>query len=225
MTKHVLGIIDAQRGFMPESEGQRLGVAGFGELTVPHGEKIVPNICRLLNSFAMYDFSTFTTQDWHPTRTAHFSQQPDFANTWPRHCVAATPGAELHPYIELPSTNRSFVKGTEPLRSGKEDTSYSAYYAHHRWSDERLPDWLAKVNTETVYLGGLALEECVGKSALDLKKKVGVNVTVVTDATAGIAPVASRRMLQEFERAGVRTATTEQVIRAVARLATGQGRA
>lgn len=226
MTQHILGIIDAQRGFMPETEGQRLHQEGFGELAVPHGEKIVPNVNRLLDLFASLEYPTFTTKDYHPWSTAHFSKTPDYKTTWPIHCVAGTNGAKLHPDIQLPATTRRFIKGTESLQRGEDDTSYSAFYAHGVIPilGRSMSEWLREQQASDVYLGGLALEHCVGKSALDFKHKLGLSVTVITDASAGIDPEASRRMLQDFERAGVKTATTEQVVRAVAKLASGPGR-
>lgn len=208
-----LGIIDAQRGFMPEAEGLRLGAKGFGELAVPDGEYIVPAVNGLLAAFAAKGLKTFTTQDWHPHSTAHFSETPDYVNNWPRHCVGGTNGAKLHPLINLPLSTEHFYKGFEPLNDASEDLSYSGFYAADEARLQTLPEALRAADIQTLYLGGLALDYCVGKTALDFKKNLGINVIVAIDATKGIGEESSQAMLAEFARAGIKTALSADVIR------------
>lgn len=43
----------------------------------------------LQDAAASYDY-TVTTQDWHIDPGEHFSDQPDFRDSWPTHCVADT---------------------------------------------------------------------------------------------------------------------------------------
>jgi nicotinamidase/pyrazinamidase len=207
-----LGIIDEQRGFMPASEGIRLGQQGFGELPVPGGEEIITPTNQLLGAFAAIGADVFTTQDWHPHITAHFSDNPDFATNWPVHCVDGTLGAELHPELELPAYRERFIKGFEPLEHGEDDTSYSAHYAEHAATGISLPEWLRHRQPETVYLAGLALDYCVGKTALDLKVKDGFDVTVVLDATRGISPESTNATLEEFAANGVKVTDTRAVL-------------
>lgn len=212
MEKIVVGIIDVQRGFIPAYEGEKLDRAGFGELPVPDGEQVVNPIRAL--ALVAGSRNIFTTQDWHPQHTAHFSENPDFATNWPVHCVSGTQGAMLHPRIEsalTPSATR-FYKGQEELEHGKDDLSYSGFYGT---SDEglALPEWLKERGATTVILGGLALDYCVGKTALDLRTKLGLDVKVALDATRGISEEAVKTMLEEFEATGVETITTEEAVR------------
>lgn len=207
-----LGIIDAQRGFMAELEGAKLNYKGFGELAVPNGEYIVPAVNGLLAAFAARGLVTFTTQDWHPHNTAHFSDNPNFINTWPRHCVAETDGAKLHPYINLPAGTNRFYKGFTPLKDATEDLSYSGFYAADKTRLTSLPESLSKESIDTLYLGGLALDYCVGKTALDFKQRLGIDVIVAIDATKGITEESSQAMLAEFARHGVKTALSADII-------------
>lgn len=211
MKEIAFGIIDAQRGFMPASEGEVLDRAGFGELPVTDGQRIVPVVKRLLR--AVGSPNTFTTQDWHPKETAHFSDNPDFVTNWPVHCVQNTSGAELHPDIEsalMPSVTR-FYKGQERLEDGKDDLSYSGYYSKTP-EGLTLPDWLDGNGMTHVVLGGLALDYCVGKTALDLRNKLGLEVTVVLDATRGIADPSTDAILEAFSESGVQTAQSHEVL-------------
>lgn len=209
MTK-ALGIIDAQRGFMSATEGLLLRRRGFGELPVPDGEQIIAPLNRLIGVYSLCGQPIFTTQDWHPLTTAHFSDTPDFKTTWPKHCVAGSPGAALHPYIKLPVGARRFFKGEQPLEHGEDDLSYSGYYATDPHSGLSLPEWLKKHSITEVLLGGLALDYCVGKTALDLKQRTGIAVTVAIDATRGVTSESSEAVLGQFTEAGVNVTTTAQ---------------
>ncbi len=211
MKEIALGIIDAQRGFMPTKEGDRLNTLGFGELPVNDGEAIVPNVNKLLAEYAMRDCLIFTTQDWHPIGTAHFSEDPNYTTTWPIHCVGGTPGAELHPEIIVPSITEKFKKGTEILLRGEDDQSYSGYSGINEHG-ERLGDKLMRLGIKQVALGGLALDYCVGKTALDLKTELGLDVVVAIDATRGIAEESTKNMLDQFSLNGIKTIQTKDLI-------------
>lgn len=179
-----LVIVDMQRGFMPASEGERLDLPGFGELAVEGGHLIVPNVNKLTKAFRRDHLPIATTQDWHPEETAHFSDEPNYVDTWPRHCVAHTSGALLHPDLLVAKTSigTRFYKGDTPCESPVDDDSYSGANSYHipgsdSWSrltselsDDKieklgikaperilLPDWLRKCGATTIYVVGLAL--------------------------------------------------------------------
>jgi nicotinamidase/pyrazinamidase len=210
-----LGIIDAQCGFMPLEEGGRIGRPGFGELPVPEGEQIIPSVNALIKAFRQENLFTFTTQDWHPADTAHFSDEPNFTTTWPVHCVGNTPGSEIHIGIETPAGSpryKRFLKGMEKLKRDEEDTSYSGYNATDPTTKETLPHWLFRQDVGRVVLTGLALDYCVRVTALDLRRKMGLEVTVALDATRGIAPGSIQQTLREFAAAGIRTLSTQEIL-------------
>ncbi len=206
-----LGIIDAQRGFMPSEEGVRLDVPGFGELAVNEGESIVSEVNKLLAEYAIRGCTTFTTQDWHPRATAHFSDEPNFKTTWPVHCIGGTPGAELHPEITVPASTEKFRKGMEVLERGEDDQSYSGYNGINL-NGEHLSDRLHELGITRVALGGLALDYCVGKTALDLRTKLDLDVVVAVDATRGITDESVEAMLDQFKQFGIRTTTSNELL-------------
>lgn len=212
MSEKAVGIIDAQRGFMPLEEGTHLHRDGFGELPVTDGESIVPVVNRLLGVYATLGYDLFTTQDWHPYDTAHFSETPNFTTTWPRHCVDGQPGAELHPNIITPPQTERFTKGSEVLEHGEDDLSYSGYYAEDPTTGGTLPEWLKNRGIKEVLLGGLALDYCVGRTALDLRTKLGLDVIVAIDATRGINDTSVKAMLEAFDEHGITTTLSDEWI-------------
>ena len=201
------GIIDAQAGFMPA----HVGVAGTGELGVSEGDLIIPVVNRLTQYALDQGWHVFTTQDWHPAQTAHFSATPNFTTTWPVHCVAGTAGAAIHPEIVVPAGATPFHKGMDVLSDGADDTSYSGYYAQTD-SGLTLSAWLVQHQITQVYLVGLAFDYCVGSTALDLAQQCGVAVHVIIDATRPVAIASQQMMLARLAVAGVTVGTMNEVV-------------
>src|SRR5690606_29735520 len=70
-----------------------------------------------------------TTQDWHVDPGGHWSEHPDFLTSWPVHCRAGSPGAELHPLIA------AALRGVHPERlvqitKGEHEAAYSGFDGH-----------------------------------------------------------------------------------------------
>ena len=70
-----------------------------------------------------------TTQDWHIDPGAHFSETPDFVDTWPPHGVAGTDEAELHPAL-------ANVNADVTVKKGQYKAAYSGLRGNDRgWED------------------------------------------------------------------------------------------
>ena len=198
----VLGIIDVQCGFFPADEGTRLGKPGFGELGVTDAPAIVPLLNHLMAHATQHSLRVFYTQDWHPRSSAHFAPNPNYTTNWPVHCVADTPGAAMHPDVALPDGAVRIVKGTEELRDGADDTSYSAWNGHTP-AGATLEAVLREQHVDTVVLAGLATDYCVGHTALDLAQKGNFRVVVVEPATRPVAAASAATMRARLVAAGV----------------------
>lgn len=225
INREALVIVDAQRGFMPASEGERLALDGFGELGVNGGENIVEKINALTRALGEKTFGLIaTTQDWHPMDTAHISETPNFIDTWPVHCIAETPGAELHPDL-LVAQNANlatrFIKGDQPCATPAEDDSYTGALAYNPETGVKLPDWLRDNGAETIYVAGLALGDggehplCVDSTARDLHAE-GFNVTLITDAAEAVFPENRAKCFHEMAARGIRLLTTNEALQEIA---------
>ena len=201
-----LGIIDAQRGFMPAEEGQRLGAEGFGELPITRSQEIVPRVNDLITASASANTPVFITQDWHPANTAHFSSEPNFDTTWPVHCVGGTDGAKLHPEINVPANAFRIRKGMEEL-----DTSYSGVNGESV-RGVGVVEWARDIGVTEIVLGGLALDYCVKATAVDLKDE-GFDVAIVSDAVESVSVETGHEAIRELEAKGVRFITTDEYMR------------
>lgn len=93
-------IVDVQNDFC---EGGSLAVEGGADLAAEISEYVDAHHGQFDHIVA--------TQDWHIEPGAHFSDDPDFVDSWPRHCVAGTRGAELHPDLDTEYIQAYFRKG------------------------------------------------------------------------------------------------------------------
>ena len=74
------------------------------------------------------------TKDYHVHPGGHFADEPDYAHSWPPHCVAGSPGADFHPDLV-----------TEPIEAVFRKGAYAAAYSGFEGADDdgtSLADWL-----------------------------------------------------------------------------------
>jgi nicotinamidase/pyrazinamidase len=143
------------------------------------------------------------TRDWHVDPGPHFSSEPDYASSWPVHCRADTPGAQLHPALDATALEAVFDKGQHsPGYSGFEGISDGI----------RLGDWLRAHGVDAVEIVGIATDHCVRATALDAAG-AGFATTVRLELTAGVARPSVERALADFHAAGI-TLHGEPVVRA-----------
>lgn len=76
-----------------------------GALPVDGGAAVAGAISEYVEAHHGQFDHIVATQDWHIDPGAHFSETPDFKDSWPPHCVAGSQGAELHPTL-TPNTSR-----------------------------------------------------------------------------------------------------------------------
>lgn len=217
-----LVIVDANRCFFPGEEGDRLGLPGFGELPVPNAQDILEPINELTELYASHELLVVTTGEAHPAETAHFSDTPNFINTWPVHGREGTPGALLHPeLIAGRGIAKHFKKGDIPARTPAEDDSYTGALAHRYEAslgkDIKLPEYLALNGIEKVAVTGLTIANnknnmlCVGSTARDLHE-LGFDVTAVTDAIKPLVEADTMACFDLLGSYGVHLATRAEMI-------------
>ena len=171
-------VIDMQLDFLP---GGALAVAG--------GDAILPGINALAAKFE----HVILTQDWHPRGHISFAsshgKQP-FTDTveaaygtqtlWPDHCIQGSPGAALHPDLDIPHTELILRKGFR-----REIDSYSAFTENDGITPTGLAGYLRERGLQRLFLTGLAYDFCVGFSAL-AAARLGFESLVVEDLSRAV---------------------------------------
>ena len=184
MTRALI-IVDVQNDFC---EGGSLAVSG--------GAAVAAGISLVLSRVPDRWDHVVATKDWHIDPGAHWSEHPDFLDTWPEHCKVGTDGAEFHPELATDKIEEVFLKGAyQAAYSGFEGASADG---------ATLTDWLRDHDVTEVEVVGIATDHCVRATALDAKA-AGFATTVLLDLTAGVAEGTTAAALQEFKTASVVT--------------------
>lgn len=187
-TQRALLVVDVQPTFC---EGGALGVEG--------GNAVAEQIARYaVEHRDRYDL-VVTTQDWHIDPGDHFSDNPDFIDTWPPHGVAGTAEAELHPALVGLAPDDSVKKGEyEAAYSGFEGTNPDG---------EHLAEILQRGGITAVDVVGLAESHCVKETALDAIKS-GLRARVLTDLTEPVSAELGEQARERMAAAGVELVTS-----------------
>ena len=192
----LLVIIDVQHDFM---EG--------GALAVPDANAILQVIDELAEKFD----NLVLAQDWHPAGHSSFAsthagkapfetiEMPYGTQVlWPNHCVQGTPGAEFGLPRHIKDRAQSIIrKGYRP-----EIDSYSAFLENDQQTSTGLSGYMRERGFDRAVFVGLALDFCVGFSALDARK-LGFEAVVIEAGCRGTAEESISDMKAKMASAGV----------------------
>jgi nicotinamidase/pyrazinamidase len=184
-------VVDAQNDFC---EG--------GSLAVEGGSAVVAAISKYLAVAADSYAHVVASRDYHLDPGDHFSDDPDFARSWPPHCVVGTPGSQFHPSLDTSRVEAVFSKG-------RHTAAYSAFEGDSAGTP--LSDWLRERGVDAVDVVGIATDYCVRATALDAVR-AGFATRVLLDLTVGVDPVTTREALDTLRDAGVELVGAARVV-------------
>lgn len=182
-------VVDVQNDFV---EGGSLAVAG--------GRAVATRITDHLAAHGTEYAAVVASRDWHDADSSnggHFHEpgiEPDFATTWPAHCVSSSPGSDYAPELAQDRI-------THHVRKGMGVPAYSAFEGVTD-DGRRLTELLHELGVTDVDVVGIATDHCVRATALDARAE-GFGVRVLGGLHAGVAPESSARAVAEMEAAGV----------------------
>ena len=197
-------VIDMQLDFLPG-----------GALAVADGDAILPGIHALA---AQFDH-VILTQDWHPRGHISFASTHGllpFTDTvqaaygtqtlWPDHCIQGSPGAALHPELDIPHAELLLRKGFR-----RDIDSYSAFTENDGDTPTGLAGYLRERGLTRLFFTGLAYDFCVGFSAL-AAARLGFESLVVEDLSRAVGlPGTVEKTNAGFAAAGVQRILTSDV--------------
>ncbi|MEW1839415.1 isochorismatase family protein [Nonomuraea angiospora] len=134
------------------------------------------------------------TRDHHIDPGAHFSDNPDFRDSFPVHCVAGSEGGEFHPDF-APAVDSGYVD--EVFYKGAHSASKSGFEGSTQ-DGTTLSAWLKARDIAELDVVGIATDHCVKATALD-GARAGFAVRVLLDYTAGVAADTTRTALDEHD--------------------------
>ena len=187
--KRALIVVDVQNDFC---EG--------GSLPVEGGARVASDISEMLRHWTTQDpdaadwAHVVATKDHHVDPGGHWSDEPDFATSWPVHCEVGTDGEAFHPNLDPQPFDAIFLKG-------EHEAAYSGFEGRAA-SGEALAEWLHRRGVTDVDVCGIATDHCVRATALDARRE-GFAVRLLAHLCAGVAPETTESALAEMREAGV----------------------
>lgn len=185
-----------------------------GALATDRGAKVASLISEYVEDNHHRYEAVVATQDWHIDPGAHFSDTPDFVDSWPVHCVANTEGAEIHPNLDTDYIEAYFRKGRyeaaysgfEGLQAPEESVMTGEHEPGATLDDESpktpLADWLDEHEIQDVDIVGIATDYCVLATAKDAVD-AGYETRVLIDLTAPVHEDKLDEVIAEMEDEGI----------------------
>jgi nicotinamidase/pyrazinamidase len=198
--KRVLWDVDTQVDF----------VHADGKLAVPGAESVVPAMARLVDAARLAGLPHVASADDHELSDAEISAAPDFAGTYPPHCLRGTPGAEKivatcqgDPVpLALTPVDASWLAGREFLLLKKHFDVFT---------NPHTDVLLGLLDPDEIVLFGVATDVCDDAAIRGLRAR-GRSVTFVEDASRGLDEVRSAACVEDWRALGVRVATADEVL-------------
>jgi nicotinamidase/pyrazinamidase len=134
------------------------------------------------------------TQDWHINPGEHWSATPNYESTWPVHCAADTPGAQIHEAL-------THVAWDAVIHKGAREGAYSGFEGRSL-DGSSLAQVLSTHGVRAVAVVGFATDHCVKATAMDARD-LGFDVSVALDLCAGVTPATTQRAVTDMRDAGI----------------------
>jgi nicotinamidase/pyrazinamidase len=196
MTRALL-VVDVQNDFC---EG--------GSLAVDGGAAVAAAITAFAREHRDDYVAVVASRDWHRpegTNGGHFAtagDDPDFATTWPSHCVAGTRGADYHPSFDPGVATAHVVKGMGAAAYSMFDGVVADAHGVPITPQATLTELLDGLGVTTADVAGIATDYCVLRTALDAAAH-GITTRVILELTAAVAAASRESALRELASGGV----------------------
>lgn len=173
-----------------------------GALPVTGGNAVAARIADFVAAHRHAYALVATTQDWHIDPGDHFSDTPDFVDSWPPHGVAGTEEAELHPALAGLGADVS-------VKKGQHAAAYSGFEGHTE-DGRTLEQVLREARITDVDVVGLAESHCVCETALDAEE-AGFTTRIFADLTEPVSAQTAATARERLRAAGVPEVDSSQV--------------
>jgi nicotinamidase/pyrazinamidase len=198
--RRVLWDVDTQVDFM----------AVDGKLSVPGAAATAATMGRLVAAARAAGIPHVASADDHELTDTEISEQPDYATTYPPHCLRGTAGAakipetaQLDPVpLALTEVPGRWLRGREFLLLKK---SFDVF------TNPNVDALLERLDPEEIVLFGVATDVCDDAAIRGLRAR-GRAVTFVEDAAAGLDEARTAACLADWRAAGVRFAAADEVL-------------
>ncbi len=188
-----------------------------GKLYVPGAEEIIPNLEKLTRYAREKSIPILGSVDYHNPDDPEISDQPDFKQTFPPHCLKGEPGQEK---IEATRPQSPLWIDSEPIDLDRLKQMVEAHrgeiiFRKQRFdvfSNPNVEPVLAMIRPQAIVVYGVALDVC-DMYAMEGFLRIGkYHLYLVEDATRPIDPERGQELIKKWAEKGVHIVQTRDVV-------------
>jgi len=189
-----------------------------GKLYVPRAEEIVPEVGRLVDAVCAAGLVHVASADDHELTDPEISASPDFADTYPPHCLRGTRGAEKIPETKqrdpLPLSLVPFPPGLiPPLIAGHREIlllkkNFDVF------TNPNADALLGALDPDEIIVFGVATDVCDDAAIRGFLQR-GRRVRFVEDAARGLDDARVAACTAVWRERGVEFSTVDEVIASI----------
>jgi nicotinamidase/pyrazinamidase len=205
VTKAILWDVDTQVDFMLPD----------GKLYVPQAEETIPAMKRLVDAAREAGIVHVASADDHELTDPEISDEPDFRNTYPPHCLRGTRGAQKIRETEqedpLPLALLPFPPGLIPGLIGGRREILLLKKNFNVFTNPNTDPLLDALDPEEIIVFGVATDVCDDAAIRGFLLR-GRRVRFVEDAARGLDEERVHQCTAAWRAAGVEFTTTDALV-------------
>jgi nicotinamidase/pyrazinamidase len=183
-----------------------------GRLYVPGAETIIDTVSSIRRYALDNGFSMLADIDWHSRDNPEISDNPDFKETFPPHCMAGETGSMRVGYLGKVPIDYVDIGATDTETLGRLARKDPFHIVIRKQSlnvfDNPNTDKLVEmIKPKRVAVFGVALDFCVYYALQGLAKHQGIALVLLKDAVKGLQSRPEEDVYRELEQLGTETTT------------------
>jgi nicotinamidase/pyrazinamidase len=186
-----------------------------GKLYVPGAEETAPAMGRLVEAARRAGTVHVASADDHELTDPEISDEPDFQNTYPPHCLRGTRGAQKIPETEqpdpLPLPHLPFPPGLVPRLAAGRTEILLLKKNFNVFTNPNTDPLLDALDPEEIGVFGVATDVCDDAAIRGFLQR-GRRVSFVEDAARGLDEERVEACTDAWREAGVEFTTAEAVV-------------
>ena len=179
-----------------------------GRLYVPGAENIIEKVSQVRKFALESGFSIVASTDWHRKDNPEISDDPDYKQTFPAHCIADEPGSKRVGYLgELPieyvSNKKMDAVALKKLSDKEQFHVVIRKQTTDVFSNPNTAALVELVAPKTVIVFGVALDVCVDQALRGLCSFPEIKLYLLRDVVKGLEIRPANELFDEFGQMGI----------------------
>ena len=189
-----------------------------GKLYVGGAEEIIDKVSEVRRFALENGYSIIADIDWHSKENEEISDNPDFKETFPPHCLAGSKGSERVGHlgnlpIEYIENKPSDEKTLRKLVDKDQFHVVIRKESLDAFENPNTDKLLTIVAPETIVAFGVALDCCVYCVLKGIAKHGGIKMILLKDVTKGLGTRPDEEIYAELGKMGVEIAEFDDLKR------------